>query len=233
MPEKFLRRLAYLGIPCVLAASPAHAQRQDEQLWTQLNTHVPLGERSRVTLEQIARWGNKTDGLFTTEFGVLLGRKVADNVEIGFGYRYVSFYNGNTGADENRTRQQVVATFGPLSTRFRVDQRFHPGGKEIGFRIRPLVRYNHKIGDDGVALFLSHESFILPNSTGWGQKGGYERMRNIVGVTVPVSDVVDADIGYLNQYRLPRDGARAQMDHALSVQLTIDLADVGSPLFDD
>lgn len=48
-------------------------------------------------------------------------------------------------------------------------------------------------------------------------------MRNIVGLTVPLGRQVSSDIGYLNQYRLGRGGARAQMDHALSLQLTINL----------
>ena len=68
---------------------------------------------------------------------------------------------------------------------------------------------------------MSHESFFLPNTTRWGQRSGYERMRNIAGVTVPLGRAVSADVGYLNQYRLSRGGARAQMDHALNIQLTI------------
>ena len=74
---------------------------------------------------------------------------------------------------------------------------------------------------------------FLPNSTDWGQRRGYERMRNAVGVTLPVSRAVAADIGYLNQYRFARAGGRAQMDHALSLQLTINLAAGPAPPVDD
>lgn len=208
-----------------LAAAPARAQQQDEQLWTQVNTNVPLGGNFRLTLEQIARWGDRARGLYTTEFGGIVGYKVADNVEIGFGYRKVGMHNNGRSPDaENRIRQHVVATFGPVTTRLRVDERFHPLGDQIGFRIRPLVRYNHRLGTGGWALFVSHESFLLPNTTRWGQRAGYERMRNIAGVTIPLSGSVSADVGYLNQYRLGRDGNRAQMDHALNLQLTINLS---------
>lgn len=207
-------------------ASPAHAQQEDEQLWLQVNTNVPLAPRVRVTLEQIARFGDRPDGLYQTEFGGILGWRFAPNVELGFGYRKVGFHNGATGRNEDRLRQHVVATFGPVTTRLRVDERFHPEDDEIGFRVRPLVRYNHapgwRIGGRNVALFVSHESFWLPNGTRWGQRRGYERMRNTVGIALPIGGRVTADVGYLNQYRLARDGARAQMDHALSVQLTID-----------
>lgn len=222
---RFSPRFACLALTlsCAFAASPARAQRQDEQLWLQVNTNVPISERVRITLEQIARGSERQDGLYQTEFGGLLGYRVAKGIELGFGYRKVGAHNGNDSADEDRLRQQIVATLGPFVTRFRVDERFNPDGREVGFRIRPLVRYNHRLGSGKLALFVSHESFFLPNSTSWGQRRGYERMRNIVGFAVPIGQQVAADIGYLNQFRPARGGGRAEMDHALTVQLTINL----------
>lgn len=208
----------------LLAAAPARAQQQDEQLWLQINTHVPLADRLRLTLEQIGRFSERQGGLSQTEFGGILGYKIAKNVELGFGYRKVGFHNRNTAASEDRFRQHIVATFGPVTTRLRVDERFSARGGEIGFRIRPLIRYNHRLGPDRLALFVSHESFYLPNSTRWGQRSGYERMRNIAGIALPLGRGVSADVGYLNQYRFARGSSRAQMDHALNLQLTIDLA---------
>ena len=235
MPACFQRAALRLlpALPLALAATPAHAQQQDEQVWLQINTNVPLAERVRITLEQIARFSDRQDGLYQTEFGGLLGYRASKHIELGFGYRWVGAHNGNTGADEDRLRQQVVGTFGPITTRFRVDERFNPRGGEVGFRIRPLIRYNHKLGAKGVALFVSHESFFLPNSTSWGQRSGYERMRNILGITLPLGRSVTGDVGYLNQYRFGRGGARAQMDHALNLQLTINLRGfVGSQIHD-
>ncbi|MES2289889.1 MAG: DUF2490 domain-containing protein [Pseudomonadota bacterium] len=218
-----------LGAACLLSAAPALAQQEDEQLWLQVNTNVPITDKVRITLEQIARWSDRQKGLYQTEFGGLIGVRVAKNVELGFGYRKVGAHNGNTGAPEDRLRQHIVATFGPVTTRLRVDERFHPDGPEIGFRIRPLIRYNYKLKPDGLGLFVSHESFYLPNSTRWGQREGYERMRNIVGVMVPVGKHVMADVGYLNQFRPARSGAVAQMDHALNIQFTINLQGLVAP----
>ncbi len=221
------RRIQPIALPLVAVgatlANPAAAQQQDEQLWLQINTHVPVADRVRVTLEQIARFGDRAGGLFQTEFGGIVGYRASDQIELGIGFRKVGAHNGNSADDEDRLRQHVVGTFGPFTTRFRIDERFHPRGDEIGFRIRPLVRYNHRLGRKGLAMFVSHESFILPNSTAWGQRRGYERMRNIVGFVVPFGKRVSADIGYLNQYRFAAGGSRAQMDHALSFQLTISL----------
>lgn len=226
-------RLTLATALILLAATPVRAQQEDEQLWLQVNTNVPIAKRVRLTLEQIARFGDRPDGLNQTEFGGILGWRVADGVELGFGYRKVGAHNGNAAANEDRLRQHVVATFGPVVTRLRVDERFHPGGDEIGFRIRPLVRYNHRLDARGFALFVSHEGFYLPNGTRWGQRRGYERMRNIVGIAVPLGGQVNADIGYLNQYRPSRGGSRAQMDHALNVQLTINVGTSAAPRVDD
>ena len=230
------RRLAVFGVATVAmtaTAPPARAQQHDMQVWTQVNTNVPLADKVRVTLEQIARWSDRQDGLYQTEFGALLGVRVARGVELGVGYRKVGAHNGNTGADEDRLRQQVIATFGPVTTRFRIDERFNPRGSEVGFRIRPLIRYNHRLRGDGLGLFVSHESFFLPNGTSWGQRRGYERMRNIVGVALPFGDRIVADVGYLNQYRFARGGARAQMDHALNLQLTVNLRANAAPRVND
>lgn len=212
-------RSILLVLPAMLASAPAFAQQVDEQFWLQTNVHVPIAKKTRLTIEGIARWSDRNNGLFHTEIGGILGYKIADNVEIGFGYRHVAGHAGNTADDEDRLRQHVVATFGRISTRLRVDERFHPDGDEIGVRIRPLVRYNHPIGK-GYALFASHESFVMANSTDWGQRSGYDRMRNIAGVVIPVSKKLSADVGYLNQYRFGKGGARDQMDHAMTVQLS-------------
>ncbi|MBB4859907.1 hypothetical protein HNO88_003240 [Novosphingobium chloroacetimidivorans] len=224
MPKLTRPALSCLAALPAMVSLPALAAQEDEQLWLQTNVHVPLDSGTRVTLEQIARFGDRPDGLYTTEFGALFGQKISKSLEFGFGYRHVAFHNGNTNRDEDRFRQQVIGTFGRFSTRLRLDERFHPGGDEIGFRLRPLVRYNHPLNDKGLVLFVSHESFIIPNTTRWGQRRGYERMRNQLGFAVPLSAKANADISYLNQYRLARGGARAQMDHALSLQLTINLA---------
>jgi len=229
IPPLSVAATAMLG----LSAAPAAAQQQDSQLWMQVNTNVPVSDGVRVTLEQIGRLSDRQGGLYQTEFGALLGLRAAKGVEFGVGYRKVGAHNGNTAGNEDRLRQQVVATFGRLSTRFRVDERLSVRAGGVGVRIRPLVRYNLPVARSGLALFASHESFVLPNSTRWGQRSGYERMRNIVGVMVPLTAQMSADIGYLNQFRPARRDSRAQMDHALTVQLTINLRDLDLPLLHD
>lgn len=214
---------AILAPALLLLAPAAHAQTvEDEQLWLQTNANVGIGDDTRLTLEGIARWSDRQGGLFHTEIGGIVSHKLSKHVEIGFGYRHVAGHGGNSADDENRLRQHVVLTFGRLTSRFRIDERFHPDGNEVGIRLRPLLRYNHPVGK-GVSLFASHESFFMANDTDWGQRAGYDRMRNWVGVTVPIAKGISSDIGYLNQYRFARNGGSAQMDHALSMQLSLNL----------
>lgn len=237
MIPKTLRCRAFLSIVAALSIlhlpRAAAAQVQDGQLWSQINTNVPINKRVRVTLEQIARVSKRQDGLYQSEFGGLLSYRAVKGLEIGIGYRKVGAHNDNSGADEDRLRQQILATVGPIVARFRVDERFNPRGSEVGFRVRPLIRYNHRTGPKGFALFASHESFFLPNTTSWGQRRGYERMRNIVGFVVPFGQQVSADIGYLNQFRFGHGNAASQMEHALTVQLTINLRESVHPVVTD
>ncbi|MEG8039166.1 DUF2490 domain-containing protein [Sphingomonas sp. LR60] len=216
-------RLAALLLGAVLFATPASAQVEDEQFWEQVNVNVPLTPDVRVTFEQIGRWGDRADGISQTEYGALLGWKASKAFEFGFGYRRVGLFTATgPSVHEDRLRQQVVFTHGNLLGRFRVDERFNPGGDQVGVRIRPLLRRNFPLRSGKLAFFASHESFVLPNSTRWGQRSGYERMRNMLGITVPlIARKAILDIGYLNQFRFGRTGARPVMEHALSLQLTI------------
>jgi hypothetical protein len=222
-----------LILPWLAAACPALAAQQDEQLWTQTNVHVPLGDGWRLTGEAIVRWGDQQGGVIQTEFGALLSRKLSSHIELGAGYRRVAIHSGPAITVEDRIRQQIVGTFGHVTTRLRIDERFHPAGDEIGFRIRPLIRLTEPVGKHGFAWFVSHESFFLPNSTAWGQRAGYERMRNSIGVVLPLAKQFSSDVGYLNQYRFARGGAPARSDSALSIQLTYSFAAHKAPHSED
>jgi hypothetical protein len=216
-------RSCILALPLLIAAWPACAQPQDEQLWVQVNTTIPVAKGLRVTAEQIARVGDRPGGLYETEIGALLRYKLSDKVELGFGYRHIAGYHGNLAPDEERLRQQLIANLGQFLIRLRVDDRFNPRGDEIGFRFRPLLRFSKPLNDKGLGMFVMHESFFLVNNTAWGQRRGYERMRNAVGLTLPLFKGVSSDVAYLNQYRFARGGAQAQMAHALSVVVNVSL----------
>lgn len=204
---------------------PALAQQTDEQLWLAANATTAIAEDATLTVETIGRFGDRAGGFMHAELGVLGSVKIADNVEVAAGYRHVEDWDqGRALPGEERARQMVTVTLGSgFATRLRFEQRFHSTGGAIGLRVRPQLRFNQPLSDGGLALFATHESFVNVNTTGWGQAGGYERMRNAAGLSIPLAEGLRSDIGYLNQYRFGRGGARDRMDHALTFSLSLTL----------
>jgi hypothetical protein len=219
-----LRRLALLPLALFAAPVAAHAQTVDHQLWLAANAQIALGEHDRLTVEQIGRFGDDAGGFFHAETGLLFTTRIGRDVELGLGYRHVEDWNqGRDLPNEERLRQQVtVALGGGFATRLRFEQRFNSAAPGMGLRLRPQLRFTRPLGRR-VALFATHESFFNLNDTRWGQRARHERVRHTIGVTVPVMAKVSADLGYLNQYRFGRSGARDTMDHAATVALSFTL----------
>ncbi|MCW3849479.1 DUF2490 domain-containing protein [Sphingomonas sp. LB-2] len=213
----------------LLAPLPALAQQQDEQLWLQTNGSVELGDRDKVTLEGILRFSDAADGVSHAEAGILVSHKLKSGIEISFGYRHVADWSkGVTLPNEERIRQMVLVPLGSgFNARFRFEQRFYSAGGAVGFRLRPRLGYEMPLGSGGLKLFATQEHFVNINTTAWGQRGGYERMRNAIGVSIPLGGKVRGEVGYLNQYRFGRNGRRDQMDHALTLTLNFNVATLG------
>lgn len=213
----------------MLASTPALAQQQDEQLWLQTNGSVELSDHDKVTLEGILRFSDAAEGVSHAEIGALYSRKLASGIEISFGYRHVADWSkGVTLPNEERLRQMVLVPLGSgFSVRLRTEQRFHSAGGEVGFRVRPRLGYEMPLGSGGLKLFATQEHFININTTPWGQASGYERMRNAVGVSIPLGGKLRGEVGYLNQYRFGRAGRRDTMDHALTFTLNFNVASLG------
>ena len=209
--------------PLLLLAAPAAAQRIDEQLWLQANANVLVTDDIAITLESIGRFSDRADGFSHSEFGGLVSHKVGPSVEIGIGYRHVQDYDhGRRVPNEERLRQQVaVGLGGGFSTRVRIEQMFSSAGPGVALRWRQQLRFTRSIGDGGFAAFATHESFINLNDT--RQRGGYDRMRNAIGLQIPLSTSLRGETGYLNQYRFGRAAARDTMDHVATFALTLNL----------
>jgi hypothetical protein len=211
-----------LLLPLFVIAPPALAQRTDDQLWLQANGTVPTGAHSEATVESIVRFGDRARGLSHTEIGGLYTWKIG-KIELAIGYRHVEDFNdGRELPNEERTRQHIIIPLGAgFTTRIRLEQRFYSAGPEIGHRLRGQLRYTHSLTPGGLGLFAAHETFFNLNDTGWGQARGIERMRNAVGLTIPLGGKVRGEAGYMNQYRFGRAGARDQMDHIASFTLIL------------
>lgn len=212
-----------------MASAPAAAQQTDEQLWLQVNGSVAIGAREKVTLEGIGRFGDRAGGFFHAETGILFTHTTRGGVELSVGYRHVEDWDqGNRLPNDERLRQMILVPLGSgFNGRMRFEQRFNSSGNEIGFRLRPRLGFDTPLGSRGLRFFATQEHFVNLNTTEWGQRGGYERMRNAVGVSIPLGGTLRGEVGYLNQYRFGRDGRRDQMDHAATFTLSLNVARLG------
>jgi hypothetical protein len=218
-----MRRL--LALLPALVPGPALAQRQDAQLWLQTTATTRLGDDLRLTVEGIGRFSDAAGGFSHDEIGGLLTLAASDTIDVAVGYRHVDDYrNGERLPDEERLRQIVqLGLGGGLAGRLRLEERFSSAGPGMGVRLRPQLRFTRPLASGALALFATHEFYWNLNTTGWGQRAGYERMRNAAGLSVPLAPALRSDIGYLNQWRPGRHGARDQMDHAVTLSLAFTL----------
>lgn len=212
----------------LLLATPAAAQQTDEQLWLQTNASVAIGQREKITFEGIGRFSDRAEGFSHAEVGMLFTHTTGSGVELSVGYRHVEDWDADGRLpNEERLRQMILVPFGSgFNGRLRFEQRFNSSGSEIGFRLRPRLGFETPLGRD-FKLFATQEHFLNLNGTAWGQTGGYERMRNAVGVSIPLGGNLRGEVGYLNQYRFGRDGGRDRMDHALTFTLNLSASGSG------
>lgn len=219
-----LKWRAIAAATLILTPAAATAAEHDPELWLTAGASGALYGRLLLSLEAVTRFSDDENGIYESEFGGFLGYQLTDDVALWAGYVRVPRYRrGGPTSVEDRTRQQITANLGKagggsLSGRVRLEQRFRDGGG-TGWRLRPQIKYSRPFAKDGPALVISHESFVPLNDTGWGQQGGYERMRNFVGLGLGVAEGVKAEIGYLNQYNF-RSGAEDSVDHAASLTLS-------------
>jgi hypothetical protein len=222
-------RLSLLSAALLFAPTLAHAQQVDHQLWLQTNGTVTIGSREKVTLEGIGRFSDRADGFSHAEAGLLFTHTMEGGIELSIGYRHVEDWNrGVALPNEERLRQMILVPFGSgFSGRLRLEERFNSSGSEIGVRLRPRLGFDTPLNDKGLKLFVTQEHFLNLNTTGWGQRGGYERMRNATGLSFGLGGKLRGEVGYLNQYRFGRDGRRDQMDHAATFTLSFNVASIG------
>jgi hypothetical protein len=187
------------------AAAPASA-KSDDQLWTNLNATVKLGDHWRLSEEGTIRFSDKRNGLYEVESNTLLGYRLNKIVTLWAGYTHNPQYAaGDFTVMEHRAREQV--TFdgfaklggGKLNGRIRLEQRWRNGVDGTGWRVRPYLKYSLPIAGK-TALNLSSEPFFNLDTTPFQRKPGLDRVRNLVTISTPLIKSVTGEVGYMNQH---------------------------------
>lgn len=208
--------LALILFPGVAAA------QSDAQLWVGGSASGKLSGPISGSVESIARLSDNRGGLYEVESSTALGYRLAPNATLWAGFVYDPlFSHGHKIVTEYRFRQQlnldnvVRIAGGSLSARLRVEQRWRDTATGAGWRVRPILRFTLPVARKSPTMFvLSHESFVDLNTTAWGQRGGYDRMRNFAGISTPICPGVRVEIGYLEQHGVVANGPDTD-DHTL------------------
>ena len=195
----------HLAIGALLVAgSPSLAHADDAQLWIGASARGPIAGRVELGVETTERFGEGADGgLYESENSAVLGYRI-DHVLIAAGYVRDIVYRGGGATIEQRARQEItfdrLARVGPLviDARLRAEERWRDGSYGTGMRFRPFVRLALPLAA-GLRLLATHESFVNLGG-GAGQRGGYDRARSFLGIAVPLSRKLGAEMGYLNQW---------------------------------
>lgn len=219
-------------IPAVMVAAlfclPVAAwARDDGQIWTTLNATVKLDDHFRLSEEVVARFSDDRNGLYELESNILVGYRLNGKVTVWAGYTHDPNYAaGHFTVMEHRAREQITfdnlakIAGGTLSARLRMEQRWREGVDGTGWRLRPYVKYTLPLtGNGGLALVLSHESFVNLNRTGFQNVHGEDRMRNLIALTAPVTRNARVEVGYLDQHGFRRH-AEDNDDHTASISLS-------------
>lgn len=221
-------RSILLALPVLILSSPALAQEEDSELWLTGGAGIAVGENMEIDFEVISRFSDDSDGLYEAEFMGGVTQSVAKGVSIHGGYvRVVNYAGGSMTRTEDRFRAQLglSGSAGPveLSGRLRFEHRSASTGDDTSYRFRPQIKASLPLGTSEFSLVASHESLIPLNDTDWGEQAGYDRMRNLAGLSWQASDTIGVEIGYLNQYRFGRGIRRDTMDHAFSLSVGLSL----------
>lgn len=205
------------------AAAPAAAS-EDTQYWQTLNVGVALPDNFKISNETVLR-SSDAKGFYEVENNLMVGKKVNKVVTLWLGYTFDPQYNhGTFRFREHRFRQQAnfdnFAVIGKvkLSGRVRLEERWREGQIGTAWRLRPQVKAVVPIAGK-VSLGVSSEQFIDLNNTGFQTVDGFERMRNAIYITVPLSKKFSIDLGYLNQHGFVPNGPDSS-DNVLTFQLS-------------
>lgn len=234
--------LKYLFNLLVVISAPAvgHAE-EDFRIWENMTAIVNLGSVDK-RLDKW-RWWVEAQGRFRDNGGAAdqalartgLGYQLTDKTSVWLGFAYVGNYpNSRRIFDEYRTWQQLMIadkpSFGDVTSRTRLEQRFIEGINPVEWRLRQFVRFARPIYNGSpVSLVLWNEVFVRLNSPTPATPFGFDQNRGFAGLGYTFSNQLRIEVGYMNQSLLFRTLSRRdqrfdlRMNHILSMSMFLNL----------
>jgi hypothetical protein len=220
-----LRRITRAAIVCAASlAQPALAETvEDEQAWINLTAMGSITDRAAYFVEIQPRFGDGISRVDQLLLRAAVGWKLSPAVTLYQGYGHIVVpVEGGRDLNEERSFQQLSLAMGKplggeLSSRTRLEQRWRSNGRDMGWRLRSMVRFEKPLraASDNVQALVWAEPFVALNDTDWGARAGFDQLRSFAGVELGLPGASTAEIGYLNQIVDQRGGDR-RMNHVAS-----------------
>jgi len=211
----------------VMPVASARAETtHDEQAWINLTATGSLSGDLVYFAELQPRIGDGVSRIDQLLLRGAVGWRLSPAVTVYQGYAHVAVpIEGGRDINEERSFQQLSLALGKplggeLSSRTRLEQRWRSNGRDVGWRLREMLRYEHalKPGSDAVNALVWSEAFLALNDTDWGAKSGFDQLRTFVGTEIGLRGASTVELGYLNQ-TINQPAGRTRMNHVASVTL--------------
>jgi hypothetical protein len=197
--------LVYLFL--LLSTSPTLAE-QDAGAWLVTNLTTQLDQRASANLELQHRFVDNASDFSQRLIRPSITYRLDETFTVTLGYAHVlTDPNAGSPFSENRPWQQLGYAIHRndyglnVSGRTRLEQRFVETGDDVGWRVRQMFRVEIPFQNKGqIKGLVWNETFLGLNSTDWGQRDDLDQSRTFVGVMTPVSENVQLEAGYLNQW---------------------------------
>lgn len=237
-PHKFLC-VVLLATLVLGSAGDARATDSDIGAWTIFTTtdafQTDAGpSRWHYWVDAQARYFDIGSGTNQYLVRPAIGYDLGNNVSVWLGYaRFRSRNSAGNVTDENRYWQQLGWTAGnwaggKVTMRTRLEERSLSTGDDVGVVLRFMTKYTRPLGDDGSkSLILSLEPFVDLKDTDWGGESGLGQNRTYIGIGWRLSDRLNVETGYMNQFIFADSGAD-RMNHLAVVNFKLKLG-LGRP----
>ncbi|QDC36075.1 MULTISPECIES: DUF2490 domain-containing protein [Sphingobium] len=193
----------------LLAASPAFAASQENQLWTTESLVVQASDVDLVSLDLSQRFRQASSNGGQQTVRVLIDHRVARAVQIGGG---LAFFRSEP-EQEMRLFQQVTLTKGIWMSRTRIEQRFFDTADRASWRLRQRAQASVPLdAAKRWTLIAAAELMFHLNRARPGDRRGLAVMRNQIGLRHPIARALDAQLLYMRQQTF-RDGRPDAVAH--------------------
>lgn len=219
---------------CVTVAPSACAKAEpgldrDYGFWTPISLKVPIYKKWQATLQVQPRFQDAPEHNFT-ELIIRAGAgyKFNDRWSLFAGYYWSSHANPAFNLEHRLFQQADYAhKIGRCSIqhRFRLEETQRESYVGASIRMRHQISLNYPIGGPKSRwyLALSEEPIINLNEPDNGPERGLSQNRIFVGLGKKLRETIRVEGGYMNQFRNNSGKTPDLVNHALVVQVSIDL----------